>query len=190
MNIRVKSAAALVIALTASSCATKGALHKVEAEQRAALEAERAERMAGDEQLAAELAQLRADLQALRNDFGARISAVEKGLSFAMPVHFSYNDATVQSNDFAALDRFAQVVNRHYTGSVITVEGFADPAGSRAYNQRLSAKRADAVRSHLLQRNIVAQVRSVGYGEDRQVVPNAQRNQPGAELNRRVVFVI
>jgi outer membrane protein OmpA-like peptidoglycan-associated protein len=33
-------------------------------------------------------------------------------------------------------------------------------------------------------------VKSVGYGEDRQVVPNAAKDQPGAELNRRVVFVI
>lgn len=28
------------------------------------------------------------------------------------------------------------------------------------------------------------------YGEDRLVVPNAERDDPGAELNRRVVFVV
>ena len=46
------------------------------------------------------------------------------------------------------------------------------------------------MRNYLLTRSISAQVRSVGYGEDRLVVPNAQKDQPGAELNRRVVFVI
>jgi peptidoglycan-associated lipoprotein len=72
----------------------------------------------------------------------------------------------------------------------VTVEGFADPAGTRAYNQRLSTQRAEAVRTYLMTRNISAQVRSVGYGEDRLVVADAEKHEPGAELNRRVVFVI
>jgi peptidoglycan-associated lipoprotein len=186
----VKGAALLVAGLVVSGCATKGALNKAMTEQRAALDAERAERVAADERLSADLAQLRTDLQAMRTEFGAKISAVESGLSFALPVHFSFDDANVQSGDRAALDRFAQIVTRHYTGAVVTVEGFADPAGSRTYNQRLSSQRADAVRAYLLTRNITAQVRSVGYGEDRLVVPNAAKDDAGAELNRRVVFVI
>jgi peptidoglycan-associated lipoprotein len=191
MLIPAKSTAVLVAGLILSGCfATKGSLEKAVNEQRAALDAERAERVAGDERLAAELAQLRTDLQAMRTEFGAKISAVENGLQFAMPVHFAFDDANVQTTDQAALDRFADIVTKYYTGSVVTVEGFADPAGTRAYNKRLSAQRADAVRSYLLTRNITAQVRTVGYGEDRLVVPEAAKDEPGAELNRRVVFVI
>jgi outer membrane protein OmpA-like peptidoglycan-associated protein len=189
MNL-VKGAALLVVGVVMSGCATKGALNRAMTEQRTALAAERAERVAADERLAADLAQLRTDLQAMKNEFGAKISAVENGLSFALPVHFSYDDASVQTADQAALDRFAEIVTRHYTGATVTVEGFADPAGTRAYNQRLSTQRAEAVRSYLMTRNISAQVRSVGYGEDRLVVPDAEKNDPGAELNRRVVFVI
>jgi outer membrane protein OmpA-like peptidoglycan-associated protein len=189
MNL-VKGAALLVVGVVMSGCAPKGALNKAMTEQRTALEAERAERVAADERLAADLAQLRTDLQAMKNEFGAKISAVENGLSFALPVHFSYDDANVQATDQAALDRFAEIVTRHYTGATVTVEGFADPAGTRTYNQRLSTRRAEAVRSYLMTRNISAQVRSVGYGEDRLVVPDAEKNDPGAELNRRVVFVI
>jgi peptidoglycan-associated lipoprotein len=190
MTTPVKGAALLCAALVLSGCATRGALNRAVSEQRAALEAERAERVAADERLAADLAQLRTDLNALRTEFGAKITAVEEGLAFAMPVHFAFDDATVQTGDQAALDRFAEIVTRHYTGAVVTVEGFADPAGTRAYNQRLSSQRAEAVRNYLLTRSISAQVRSVGYGEDRLVVPDAQKHQPGAELNRRVVFVI
>jgi len=191
MLIPAKSTAVLVAGLMLSGCfATKGSLERAVNEQRAALDAERAERAAADERLASEMAQLRTDLQALRNEFGAKISAVEQGLQFVMPVHFSFNDATVQTGDQAALDRFAQIVTKYYTGSVVTVEGFADPAGTRAYNKRLSTQRADAVRSYLMTRNITAQVRTVGYGEDRLVVPDAAKDEPGAELNRRVVFVI
>ena len=191
MSIPIKQALTIVVAgLALSSCATKGALNKAVTEQRALLDAERAERVSADQRLAADLAQLRNDLTAMRNEFGAKISAVEQGLSFALPVHFSFNDANVQSGDHTALDRFAEIVTRHYMGATVTVEGFADPAGSRAYNQKLSTKRAEAVRSYLMTRNISAQVRSIGYGEDRLVVPQAAKDEPGAELNRRVVFVI
>jgi outer membrane protein OmpA-like peptidoglycan-associated protein len=33
-------------------------------------------------------------------------------------------------------------------------------------------------------------VNTVGYGETRQVVPGAERDQTGADMNRRVTFVI
>ena len=126
----------------------------------------------------------------MRTEFGAKITAVENGLQFAVPIHFSFDDANVQTGSQAALDRFADIVTRHYTGAVVTVEGFADPAGSRAYNRKLSTERAESVRSYLMTRNISAQVRAIGYGEDRLVVPDAAKNDAGAELNRRVVFVI
>lgn len=190
MVFPVRGAALLLTGLALSGCATKGALNRGLAEQRAALDAERTERVAADERLSADLTQLRNDLNTMRTEFGAKISAVENGLSFALPVHFAYDDATVQSDDQAALDRFADIVTRHYTGAVVTVEGFADPNGTRAYNKRLSTQRADAVRSYLMTRNISAQVRTVGYGEDRLVVPDAAKDDAGAELNRRVVFVI
>jgi peptidoglycan-associated lipoprotein len=190
MTMRITRIAPVLALLALTACATKGALRNAMEEQRAALEAERSERLAADQRLAADLAQLRTDLQALRTEFGAKIEAVEGGLSFALPVHFPFNVAAVQSDDVAALDRFADVVNKHFTGAVVTIEGFADPAGTQAYNKRLSSQRADAVKAHLLTRNITAQVRTVGYGEERQVVPNAEKDDAGAELNRRVVFVI
>ncbi|HET9438844.1 MAG TPA: OmpA family protein [Longimicrobiales bacterium] len=190
MTMRITRIAAVLGIFALTGCATKGALRKGLDEQRAALEAERTERVAADERLAADLAQLRTDLQALRTEFGAKIEAAENGLSFTLPVHFPYDVATVQAGDVAALDRFAEVVNKHFGGAVVTVEGFADPAGTRAYNVQLSSRRADAVKAHLLTRNIAADVRTVGYGETRLVVPNAEKNEAGAELNRRVVFVI
>jgi outer membrane protein OmpA-like peptidoglycan-associated protein len=180
-----------------AGCATRGQMRTLEAEQRAALEAERSARAAADQQLGSDIATLRTDLAALRNDlqslrtdFDARIAAVEQGLQFALPVHFAFDDAAVRAEDEAALERFTAVVNRHYTGAVVTVEGFADPAGTAAYNRRLSQRRAEAVRDRLMQMGIQAEVRAVGMGETRPVVPNATRDQPGAELNRRVVFVI
>ena len=33
-------------------------------------------------------------------------------------------------------------------------------------------------------------MKTIGYGESRQVNPKAERDDPGAQANRRVVFVI
>lgn len=181
-----------------SACATKGQLRRVEASNQAALEAERAQRIAAEQELRgtlnaldADLDALREDLEELRTDFGAQITALEGNLRFAMPIHFGFDDATVEPDAHEALDRFASVVQEHYRGSHVTVEGFADPAGSEAYNRTLSERRAEAVESYLLQRGLSEDhVRTVGYGESRQVVPGAAASTPGAELNRRVVFVI
>lgn len=193
---RITRALALpaVLTLGVGACATKGHVRDALAEQRSQLEAsmaqERSERMAADERLAADLATLRADLQAMRTEFDAEIEAVAQGLQFVLPVHFAYDDATVRAEDMAALQRFADVVNRHYTGAVVTIEGFADPNGPAAYNRALSERRSVSVRDQLIANGIQAQLRTVGYGEDRLVVPNAAKDDPGAELNRRVVFVI
>jgi peptidoglycan-associated lipoprotein len=177
--------------LSLSACATKGALRRGLEEQQAALESERAARTAADEAQRAELASLRTDLQGLRTEFGAKISEVSQGLQFAFPVHFAYNDANVRAEDNAALDRFASVVAKHYTGAKVTVEGFADPAGSQRYNLGLSQRRADAVKTYVASKGLDGSlIEAVGYGKTRLVNRDASRDQPGAELNRRVVFVI
>jgi peptidoglycan-associated lipoprotein len=190
---------ALAATTSLGACATKGFVRTNLEAQRQALTAdiaaERAGRMAGDSavraDVARDLAALRADLTALRNEFGAKITAMEGKVQFAFPVHFAFDDATVRDTDRAALERFAEVVRAYYNGAQITVEGFADPAGSRAYNLDLSQRRADAVREFLSERGVSPSLlSSVGYGSTRQVRPGAMRDEPGAQLNRRVAFVI
>ena len=104
--------------------------------------AERSARMSADSSLTPDVASLRKDLDSLRTEYGAKITALENGMQFALPVHFAFNDATIRDEDKAALDRFAKVVTKYYPGSMITVEGFADPAGGVKYNLDLSKRRA------------------------------------------------
>jgi len=177
--------------LTLSACATKGYVNKRVDAQAVALDSERTARIQADEATKAELATLRNDLQALRTEFGAKITEVAEGMKFAFPVHFAFNDATVRTEDAAALDRFANIVSKHYNGAKVTVEGFADPAGSNRYNAELSQRRAEAVKAYVASKGLDASlIDAVGYGETRQVSRGAWGDQPGAELNRRVVFVI
>ena len=173
------------------ACVTSGRFKREMASVRSEIETERAARAAGDSALQADVASLRTDLGTLRTEFGAKITAMEDGLRFAFPVNFAFDDATVREADQPALQRFARVAQRYYPGSVVTVEGFADPAGSARYNLALSMRRAESVAAYLGGQGLATgQVTTVGYGETRLVAPGAAKDDPGAEQNRRVVFVI
>jgi len=195
-------AAALLGTAALSGCATKGYVNRQVATASTtaatALDAERGARIGADSAqsrdvaaLRTDLASLRTDLQSLKTEFGARITAMEDQVKFDMPVHFGFNDSSVRGDDQPALQKFARVAQKYYPGAKITVEGFADPAGSTRYNLALSKRRADAVRDVLVQQGLNdTQLASVGYGEARLVRPGASKDIAGAELNRRVVFVV
>ena len=212
MRVHTKSLMVVAAVALLGGCATSGALRRATEQQQAALAqqqaaltqqqsalaAEQADRAAADSALRQDLGMVRGDVQALRRelqslrtDFGVKISALEDGLHFALPVTFAFDAADVRDGDHPSLDRFAHVVQQYYPGSKVTIEGFADPAGSTRYNMNLSARRAAAVRTYLVSQGLTGtELNTVGYGETRLVVPGASHDQPGAELNRRVVFVI
>ncbi len=166
-----------------------GGLFQAVADQQAALQAEKAERTAADEKTGQDVTQLRTDLTAMRTEFDTKITQVAEGLKFDVPVHFGFDSSELRPEDTAVLDRFANIANKYYAGATVTVEGFADPAGTVAYNKTLSLKRAQTVQQYLQSKEL-SNVRTVGYGKTRLVVPHAAKDAPGAELNRRVVFVI
>lgn len=197
MPYRSTARAALLVVTTLAlqACATKGFVRNEVAATRTQLEtaiaAERDARIAGDNDLAARIAALRGEFDTLRTQFGARIAATEDALRFAMPVTFAFDDATVRPEYQPLLERFARVARTYYPNSTITVEGFADPAGSQQYNIDLSRRRAQNVMDALVSAGLAGNpLRAIGYGESRQVNPGAASDAPGAEANRRVVFVI
>jgi len=105
--------------------------------------------------------------------------------------HFATNDATLSDQDKPLLDGFAKAMKNH-PDAVVTVEGFADPAGSTRYNRQLGKRRADGVRDYLVTTGGLpaGQVRTVSYGEDanRLVVPGGVKD--AGLPNRRVSLVI
>lgn len=190
-QIRKTAIALLGTVLVAQGCATKAQLRRGLEAQQAALEAERSERVAADQRLSSDLQALRADLDRMRTEFSTQITALEQGMQFVVPIHFAFDAADVGQDAQPVLNRFAEVVQRHYPNAMITIEGFADPAGSAAYNKALSERRAAAVRTYLSQNGLdFTHLRTIGYGEDRLVAPGAERDETGAHLNRRVVFVV
>jgi peptidoglycan-associated lipoprotein len=136
---------------------------------------------------------LERDLQAMRTEFSTQIQTMKDQLAFNVPVHFEFDASEVRTDDQPVLQRFASVVKEYYPNAVVTVEGFADPAGSASYNLRLGQQRAEAVKALLVSQGLTdTSIKVVSYGEvrNRQVVPGAQG--PGADgmQNRRVSLVI
>jgi peptidoglycan-associated lipoprotein len=109
-------------------------------------------------------------------------------------VHFEFAKSELREEARPVLDRFTTVVKDYYPGALVTVEGFTDPAGSKAYNKRLGKKRAEAVKEYLASAGGFdgTQLKAVSYGEarDRQVVPDAKGPGDEGVENRRVVLVI
>lgn len=182
------------------ACVTASAYRRDVARQEAAAADERRARTAADSlqtldiaAVAIGLEELGQDFQVLRTELGAQISAFATAVSFDLPVTFAFDDATVRDEDRPVLDHFAHVMATYYVGARLTVEGFADPAGSVAYNRVLSQRRADAVREYLIAHGLSAtDITAVGYGKTaaRITVPDASGDDAGAEQNRRVTFVL
>ncbi len=74
-----------------------------------------------------------------------------------------------------------------YPNASVTIGGHASSDGSSAYNQKLSEKRANAVRDAVIAAGIDAgRVDAKGFGEDQPVDTNNTR--AGRAKNRRVDF--
>jgi hypothetical protein len=87
------------------------------------------------------------------------------------------------------LDNVANFIKER-THKDISVEGHTDNRGDKAYNQRLSEKRAKAVTEALVKRGVPAKrLRVVGYGMERPVASN--ETPSGQQKNRRVeIFLL
>lgn len=137
---------------------------------------------------------LEQELQSFRSEYTVSIEKVRGQLKFNVPVHFDFASSELRDADRPVLDRFAAVVTEYYPGALVTVEGFADPSGSAAYNMGLGLRRAQAVQEYLATSGGLSadELKAVSYGEarNRQVVPGAKGPGDQGIENRRVALVI
>lgn len=97
--------------------------------------------------------------------------------------HFDFDRTTVLPADQQSL--LAEVATmKDVTWRTVSAEGYADSVGGAAYNQRLSAKRAKAVRAFLLGKGLDPHmVQAQGKGAVDPVADNATAD--GRAQNRR-----
>lgn len=103
-------------------------------------------------------------------------------------VLFDTGKAQLNSGSSRKLDQLAQFLADHPERRV-QIDGFTDSVGTDSYNQDLSQRRADAVKSSLMTRGIdSSRIGSQGYGKEFPVANNVDSG--GRQLNRRVEVVI
>jgi len=135
---------------------------------------------------------LQSQIEELSRKHDVLVTEMQGRIRVETGAHFATNDATLAEEDKPLLDDFARAIKNNRSDAVVTVEGFADPAGSTAFNQRLGKRRAETVRDYLVGTGGLAdgQVRAVSYGEatNRLVRPGATGD--AGRDNRRVSLVV
>jgi OOP family OmpA-OmpF porin len=105
-------------------------------------------------------------------------------VTFAADAFFDFDKATLKPEGKAKLDDLAGKI-KGVTLEVIIAVGHTDSVGSEAYNQRLSLRRAEAVKAYLVSKGIEAnRVYTEGKGTKQPVADN--KTAEGRAKNRRV----
>ena len=108
---------------------------------------------------------------------------------FIEAVRFDFDSDVINPISQAVLDARAVAVMRENPDIRLRIEGHTDDYGNDRYNQKLSLRRAEAVRAYLVSQGIdELRMTIAGYGESHPADTNATR--VGRANNRRVEFVI
>ena len=112
-----------------------------------------------------------------------------RGLIVNMPdVLFEFGKFALRPEAREKLAKVSGIVLA-YPGLKLEVEGHTDSVGSDAFNQTLSEKRADSVRTYLTGQGLKSEsITARGYGESKPVADN--NSATGRQANRRVEIVV
>ncbi|MGC3943483.1 MAG: OmpA family protein [Chryseolinea sp.] len=121
---------------------------------------------------------------------GAKVERVGEGIliTFDSGLLFGFDSYALQSATKTNLSELAGTLKK-YEDTDILVEGHTDNTGDDNYNQSLSEKRADEVKSYLVQQQVgTSRITTKGYGEKQPLAPND--TEAGKKSNRRVEVAI
>jgi len=102
-------------------------------------------------------------------------------------VLFAFNRASIRPKAERVLRQVARSLAKRSADRSIQVDGHTDTTGSPSYNQRLSMRRAAAVKQSLVAEGDIPadRIKTAGCGETRPIASNSEGS--GRSRNRRVV---
>ena len=176
----------------ASQRSAEAAQRSAEASQR---ESEASQRQSEASQRQSEASQRQAqDAEARSRQLEAQLKELDakktaRGLVITLAdVLFDTDRAQLRSDGMRGVQKLADVL-KQYPQQYVLIEGFTDSTGSSGHNQELSDRRANAVRTALLDTGVSAdRIANRGYGETFPVASNA--TAAGRQLNRRVEIIV
>lgn len=105
-------------------------------------------------------------------------------ITYAADAFFAFDKSVVQAAGKAKLDDLVKRMQAMDIEVVVAV-GHTDSTGPSSYNQRLSVRRAEAVKAYMVSKGVDAdRIFTEGKGEDSPVADNSSRS--GRAKNRRV----
>jgi outer membrane protein OmpA-like peptidoglycan-associated protein len=114
---------------------------------------------------------------------------VVNAVSILRNIYFDFEKATFRTESYNELNRLDAMMKQN-PALQVEISGHTDVVGSKAYNKKLSLRRANAVRNFLTSKGVdPRRIKTVGYGEDRPIASNDD-DKEGRELNRRVEFKV
>ncbi len=118
------------------------------------------------------------------------VQELTQRLKIARRVQFAVNSAVIAEASYDELNKAATAL-KEYASQVSSVEiqGHTDNTGARDYNISLSQKRAEAIRTYLVNQGVPDKILvAKGYGPDQPLADNKTRE--GRAQNRRVEFIV
>ncbi len=128
-------------------------------------------------------------------DLGAKETATEYKIELSGDILFDFDKWDIRNEAEDTLKKVGEVINASKSPKVM-IFGHTDSKGSEEYNQELSEKRAESVKSWLSDNAGIDSkiMETTGYGESKAVAPNANPdgsdNPEGRQKNRRVEIIV
>ena len=114
----------------------------------------------------------------------APVAPISEKVTFAADTFFDFDKAVLKADGKAKLDDLTSKLKGMNLEVVIAV-GHTDSVGTDTYNQKLSVRRAEAVKAYLVSKGVEAnRVYTEGKGEKQPVADN--KSSAGRAKNRRV----
>jgi outer membrane protein OmpA-like peptidoglycan-associated protein len=132
-------------------------------------------------------------LNAALKDLGARATTTEIQIELSSDVLFDFDKSDLRPVAIPSLLKVVTVM-QSYPAYLCTIGGHTDGKGGKEYNQKLSERRANSVKTWLAGHGASNQMNTQGFGDTKPVAPNTKPNgsddPDGRQKNRRVEITL
>jgi outer membrane protein OmpA-like peptidoglycan-associated protein len=132
-------------------------------------------------------------LNAALKDLGARATDTEIQIELSSDVLFDFDKSDLRPVAVPSLLKVVTVM-QSYPAYLCTIGGHTDGKGGKEYNQKLSERRANSVKTWLVGHGASNQMNTQGFGDTKPVAANTKRDgsddPDGRQKNRRVEITL
>ena len=132
-------------------------------------------------------------LNAALKDLGARATDTEIQIELSSDVMFDFDKSDLKPEALGSLQKVVTVIQA-YPAYRCTIGGHTDGKGEKQYNQKLSERRADSVKTWLAAHGAANPTTTQGFGDSKPIAPNTKPNgsdnPEGRQKNRRVEITL